>query len=104
MLLLARALVLSEAFFLALLAMDVPLGFAWLLHLAPAIVLVLSVAITWRRPMAAGLVVLSLGLLATLVFHTFRSIPAFLAVSGPLIVAGVLFLFAAAPRDKKPGT
>jgi uncharacterized protein (DUF983 family) len=90
--LVARVLVIAEAAFLALLAMDVPLGFAWLVHLMPALVLALCVAFTWRHPVVAGACFVVLGAVATMLFHTYASLPAFLTVSAPTLLAGLLLL------------
>ena len=85
----------TEAAFLALLASDAPFGVGWLIHLTPALVLAGCIAATWRRPVAAGVAILVLGLAATVAFHTYADLIVFLLISAPPLVAGLLFLLGA---------
>jgi len=94
----ARVLVVSEAALLALLASDAPFGVGWLIHLTPALVLGACIAATWRRPLAAGVSFVGLGLTATVFFHTYADPIVFLLVSAPPLVAGLLFLLGARAR------
>jgi len=85
------------AVFLSLFAMDVfsegyrPLQLAQnlFLHLLPALSMILILFVSWRRPMAGGLV---LPLLAVAYAWMSRhNLSAVAAISGPLLVTGLLY-------------
>ncbi|WP_427910001.1 DUF7670 domain-containing protein [Pelotomaculum propionicicum] len=62
------------------------------IHLVPSFILVIGLAIAWKRPFAGGCVLILLSLLFTLQFNTYRLVSYFLIISVPLFVAGVLFI------------
>ena len=72
---------------------------ALLLHLAPAILLLLVVALSWRWPWVGAVVFLALA--AFYALNTLHRPDWILAISGPLSVVGVLFLWSALEAVKK---
>ena len=64
---------------------------AFLIHLIPALFLLLTVALAWRRPWLGGLIFVALAVYyATSVSGHLDWV---LAIAGPLLVVGVLFLW-----------
>ena len=91
--------------FLSLFALDVwsmdapfwaKLG-GFLMHLIPSFVLVIVLAISWKRPIIGGIIFLIIALLFTISFHTYTHFPTFLTISGIPFVIGLLFVWF---RDK----
>ncbi|MBN1565678.1 MAG: hypothetical protein JXA10_17675 [Anaerolineae bacterium] len=66
------------------------LGFV--IHLIPALILLGCTVLAWRNPRAGGIAFLVLGVGFTWFFHTYEDVAAFIILSVPLFVAGVLFL------------
>jgi hypothetical protein len=88
-----RLLGIAVAMFVGLFALDaIGQGAAALLvHAAPALVLLLAVAVSWRREWIGGAV-----FIAVAVLHADAALPRvdwILVVSGPLLLVGVLFLW-----------
>lgn len=74
---------------------------ALLLHAAPALALLLAVALAWRREWVGGIVFVALGVFygATMT----RRWDWILAISGPLIAVGLLFFWSWARRRAARG-
>ena len=95
-----RMLTIIFILFLSLFALDAFSGEApfyeklagFFIHLVPSFILVIGLAIAWKRPFAGGCVLILLSLLFTLQFNTYRLVSYFLIISVPLFVAGVLFI------------
>ncbi len=95
-----RALTIVFILFLSLFALDAFSGEAsfleklagFIIHLVPSIILVITLVIAWKWPVAGGCVLILLSILFTLQFNTYRYVSNFLIISVPLFVAGVLFI------------
>lgn len=95
-----RILVILFAVFISLFALDVfgegyTIGetiVALVMHLIPTAVILIVLAIAWRWEWVGGLLFIALGALNILLFRDQSSWPAFLMISGPLFLAGALFL------------
>jgi len=72
-----------------------------LLHAAPALALLLAVALSWRREWIAGIVFIGLGTYYGVTMT--RRWDWILAISGPLITAGALYLWSWARRRAARG-
>ncbi len=98
-----RILGICNALFLALFAMDAlaegPL--ALLIHAAPALFLLLVVALAWRWAWIGGLVFIALALLYAAT--TLQRPDWILSISGPLLAVGILFLLSWRYRDYSSG-
>jgi len=107
---LPRILAIAFALFLSLFALDsfgedLPLleqvtGF--LIHLAPVYMLVIATVIAWRWPLVGGVLFLAVGVMFTFWFNTYRSAIAFLMVSLPVFIIGVLLLADALFIENRP--
>lgn len=97
---LARIITLAYALFIASLALDVfhmtapmwqkVVGF--LFRLMPAVGLLLALMAYWNNPLYGGAAFILLSLAFTVVFRTYTSGIALLALSLPLLVVGLLFI------------
>ena len=95
-----RILCLLFAAFLGLFALDVfgegygfrKTVFALLMHLIPTGVLLAALAISWRRERVGGLLFLGLGAYYLLAYRGRFHWSAYLVISGPLFLIGLLFL------------
>jgi len=65
---------------------------AFLLHLIPSFLTVLSLLVAWQYRIVGGILFLVLGLAFTIYFGTWHSAFTFLIVSLPLLVTGILFM------------
>jgi hypothetical protein len=103
----SRILGIAASLFLGLFAFDAlepgrPLARAWMdfaVHLIPAAVVLAIVALAWRRPWIGGVafVLLAAAYAVTVRFRLDWT----LAISGPLLAAGLLFLWSW--RGQQPG-
>jgi len=73
----------------------------FLIHLAPSFVLLIILAISWKKPAAGGALFILLSAVFTLFFRTYESLVNFLIVSFPLAVIGLLFITYHAVENKK---
>jgi hypothetical protein len=64
---------------------------AFLLHAAPALLLLAAVAVSWRWQWVGGAVFIALALFYTAI--ALRRVDWILIISGPLLVVGVLFIW-----------
>lgn len=62
------------------------------MHLIPSIVILIVLGIAWRREWIGGTLFVVLGVLYITLFWEPSNLPAYLAISGPLFLAGILFL------------
>lgn len=65
----------------------------FLIHLIPTAVTIVLLLVAWRHRMLGGFLFIVWGLVFTIHFATHRSVPLFMMLSFPLLLAGVLFLF-----------
>ena len=65
---------------------------ALFMHLIPNFILIGILVLAWKKELVGGIVFILAGLLFTIVFRTYESIPNFLIVSFPFFVIGALFL------------
>ncbi len=63
---------------------------AFLIHVSPALILLLVVAVSWRWEWIGGIVFLALAVLY--IGSTLHRVDWILAIAGPLLVVGALFL------------
>ncbi len=95
-----RVLAIGVALFLSLFALDVfgeeaGVGYitvALLMHLRPTLVLLIVIAIAWRRAFIGGLLFLMLGVVSVFLFDTYEHVFTFLTISLPVLLAGILFM------------
>jgi hypothetical protein len=97
-----RVLGISFAAFTGIFAVDVfqeggpawKVALALLIHLLPTFLVLLVLALSWRREWVGGVAFIALGVLYLLWARNRPSIgwPAFLSIAGPLFLVGVLFL------------
>ena len=66
---------------------------ALMMHLIPTAIILIFLAIAWRWERAGGFLFIALGVLYFALFWDPSRWPAYLMISGPLFLAGVLFLF-----------
>lgn len=95
-----RVLGILIAIFVSLFALDVfgegysfweTVG-ALAMHLIPTFVILLALGIAWRRAWIGGFLFVALGVLYITLFWEPSNLPAYLVISGPLFLAGILFL------------
>ena len=95
-----RILCILFAVFVSLFALDVfgeGYGFwgtilALLMHLIPTGVILIVLAISWRWEWVGGVLFIALGVLYMVMFRGRSHWSAYLVISGPLFLVGVLFL------------
>jgi hypothetical protein len=100
LLLAARLLAISYGLFVLFFALDVfipgrPVGaiaIEFIIHAAPSFLLFFCIAISWRSPRLAGILVLACALYFALLFQTYRSWIFFLIFTGIPLISGGLFL------------
>ena len=95
-----RGLGILIAVFVSLFALDVfaegysfweTIG-ALLMHLIPTFVILVVLGIAWRWEWIGGFLFVVLGVLYITLFWEPSNLPAYLLISGPLFLAGILFL------------
>jgi hypothetical protein len=62
------------------------------MHLIPSFVILLVLGIAWRRAWIGGFLFVALGVLYITLFWEPSNLPAYLLISGPLFLVGILFL------------
>jgi hypothetical protein len=67
-------------------------GVGIIIELLPAVLLIIILILTWKKPVSGGIIFLILGVLFTLFFHTTRTVLTFFLVSLPPILIGILLL------------
>jgi uncharacterized membrane protein HdeD (DUF308 family) len=98
-----RALCITYAVFISIFALDVfkeGQGF-WitflglLMHLIPTFLILIVLAVSWRREWIGGILFIVLGVLYVVTSWNkpFGHLSTFLLIAGPLVLAGALFLF-----------
>lgn len=94
-----RILAIVFALFLSLFAFDAfEKGFSFetligfIIHLMPVYVLVIFIIIAWKREWVGGIGFLTAGIFFMLFFHTYKNLFAFLFISGPAYLIGILFI------------
>ncbi len=85
--------------FISLFALDVfgeytgfNLLIALFMHLIPTFILVIILAISWKKEKWGGWFFIILGIIFTIFFNTYKHHLPFLLISGPLFLVGALFL------------
>jgi hypothetical protein len=95
-----RGLGILIAVFVSLFALDVfaegysfweTIG-ALLMHLIPTFVILVVLGVAWRWEWIGGFLFVVLGVLYITLFWEPSNLPAYLLISGPLFLAGILFL------------
>ena len=95
-----RVLGILIAIFVSLFALDVfgegysfrETVVALVMHLIPTFLILIALAIAWRWPWLGGLLFVALGVLYITLFWEPSNLPAYLVITGPMFLAGVLFL------------
>jgi hypothetical protein len=62
------------------------------MHLIPSFVILLVLGIAWRWAWIGGFLFVALGVLYITLFWESSNLPAYLLISGPLFLVGILFL------------
>ncbi len=62
------------------------------MHLIPTLVILIVLGIAWRWEWTGGFLFVALGVLYITLFWEPSNLPAYLIISGPLFLAGILFL------------
>ena len=62
------------------------------MHLIPTLVILIVLGIAWRWEWIGGFLFVALGVLYITLFWEPSNLPAYLIISGPLFLAGILFL------------
>ena len=62
------------------------------MHLIPTLVILIVLVIAWRWESIGGFLFIALGVLYITFFWEPSNLPAYLVISGPLFLAGILFL------------
>jgi len=95
-----RGLGILIAVFVSLFALDVfaegysfweTIG-ALMMHLIPTFVILIVLGVAWRWEWIGGFMFVTLGVLYITLFWEPSNLPAYLLISGPLFLAGILFL------------
>jgi hypothetical protein len=68
------------------------------IHAAPSILVGFVLAISWKSPRLAGILMISCAALFTVFFHTYRTVATLAILTGPLVVSAALFGIAARKR------
>ncbi len=95
-----RILGIMFALFISLFALDVfsegePVFKAvagFLIHLIPTYLIIIALILAWKWERSGGIVFIGLGLVYIVMAWGRENIYAFLFISGPLIIVGILFL------------
>ena len=106
-----RVLAIIFIVFISLFALDAFSGDAsfikklggFLRHLIPTLILVLTLLISWKKPLLGGSIFILLSIAFAFFFKTNRSLLTFLAVTFPVALVGILFIafdLAAKKREK----
>jgi len=66
---------------------------ALMMHLIPTGIILIILAIAWRWERAGGFLFIALGVLYIALFWDPSRWPAYLMISGPLFLVGILFIF-----------
>ncbi len=95
-----RVLGILFAVFISLFALDVfeegeplsrmLLGFA--MHMIPTALVVIAVLVAWRWPAVGGLLFIALGVAYAVMVHGKENVWALVAIGGPLLLVGLLFV------------
>lgn len=105
-----RAIGVAFALFLAVFALDVfqagyalgELLWALLMHLIPSLLVLLALAIAWRWNRWGGWLFIALGIAYMVFFWNPARWPAYLMISGPAVLIGVLFLILGLSEPEAP--
>jgi hypothetical protein len=103
-----RILGILIAIFISLFALDVfGVGYSFwetiialLMHLIPTAILLIVLAVAWRWEWIGGLLFIGLGVLYITLFWDPSRLPAYLLISGPLFLAGILFVLCGCYREE----
>ena len=95
-----RALVIAFAAFISIFALDafdgtagaLATAAAFAMHLVPTAIVALLLWLAWRREMVGGTVLAALGVAYCIAFWGRFAWVAYVAIAGPLVVAGLLFM------------
>jgi TctA family transporter len=107
-----RVLGILVAIFVSLFALDVfgegynfwETIIALAMHLIPTAIILIILAIAWRRERIGGFLFIVLGVLYIALFWDPSRWPAYLIISGPLFLTGLLFIFDGYYREKFDAT
>lgn len=74
----------------------------FLLHSIPAIVLLLILWLTWKKPMWCGILLLFVSFIFTVLYHTYEHFISFMLISGAPLLIGLMFLVVHYMHPKLP--
>ena len=95
-----RVIMIAYILFFSLFAFDVlgqeyalfEMMWVFFIHLSPWILFALGLAVAWYKPRTGGSIILVLSIVGIFFFSTYDSVFSFTVISGPPLVAGILFL------------
>lgn len=64
----------------------------FVVSISPALVLITGMAVAWRYKLAGGIIVVTLGIIMTVLFQTYKYKQSFLLLSTPVLVTGILYI------------
>jgi len=70
------------------------------MHLIPTAIILVILAVAWRWEWVGGILFIALGVFYITLFWDPSRLPAYLMISGPLFLVGILFLFNWCYRDE----
>lgn len=88
-----RILALLYIIFITLFVFDSKNFIELIINLIPTLILVGIFILAILKPKAGGIAFFILGIIFTLFFNTYKTIPTFLIISLPLLLIGILFWF-----------
>lgn len=71
-----------------------------LIHNIPALLLLLTLILTWKKPLIAGIFFIALAVALSLFWGTYEELTTFMVFTVPMLVTGILFIVA---KYLKPG-
>jgi hypothetical protein len=74
----------------------------FVVHLIPTAIILAILAVSWRREWVGGILFTALGVLYLILFRGRFHWSAYAAISGPLLLIGLLFLIEWWRRSKRP--
>ncbi len=95
-----RILALLYIIFITIFVLDSKNFVELIINLIPTLILIGILILALKKPKAGGVVFFALGIIFTIFFNTYRTLPTFLTISLPLFLIGILFFISKIPRRK----
>jgi hypothetical protein len=106
---LPRSLIIAFITFLSMFSLDAFTGNApfieelvgFFIHMLPSFIMILLLVLSWNRPVAAGYIFTTLGIVFTFFFNTYEQIEKLLTISLIPVAVGLLFLVPSFIRKRR---